>query len=109
MIGGASAILFQLGFTLAVSRLIQIPEIRLMGASLLAWIACNLPREESRDATGLDAPASFDRAIAGIAAANLVMSLDNALARVAFAGAGLLAHTAAGMTCGTSRRARAGA
>ena len=134
-IGGASAILIQLGFTLAVSYLIRIPGIRLVGALLLAWIACRLLRDESRDVAEFGAPASFGKAIANIAVANLVMSLDNALAVagasgqhparlalglvlsatiilgfssmilrvvdrarwVAFAGAGLLASTAAGM------------
>ncbi len=80
LLGGASAIVIQLGFTLAVAYLIQIPGIRLIGAVFLAWIACRLLRDESRDVTEPGAPASFGSAIASIVFANLVVSLDNALA-----------------------------
>lgn len=79
-LGGASAILTQFAFTLAISYLIQVPGLRLVGAMLLTWIACRLLRDDAVETSKPGASAGFGRTIANIVLANLVMSLDNAIA-----------------------------
>jgi YjbE family integral membrane protein len=67
--------------TFVVSTLLPVPELRFVGAVLLAYIACKLIQEEAQPAGHVhEAPTSMSSAIARIALADLVMSLDNVIA-----------------------------
>jgi YjbE family integral membrane protein len=67
--------------TFVVSTLLLVPGLRFAGAVLLAYIACKLIQEEAQPAAHVhEAPTSMRSAIARIALADLVMSLDNVIA-----------------------------
>lgn len=75
------AVVLRLGLTLIVAYLLQIPGLRFVGALLLAWIACRLLQEEAEPEEGHGSVStSLRTAIARIAVADLVMSLDNVVA-----------------------------
>jgi YjbE family integral membrane protein len=79
--GTCLAIGMRLVLTFAVSYLLMIPGLRFVGAVLLAYIACKLIQEEVQSAEPAGAAAtSIGTAIARIALADLVMSLDNVIA-----------------------------
>ena len=79
--GSGLAIVMRLLLTFVVSALLLVPGLRFVGAVLLAYIACKLIQEEAQPAgPGREAPTSMSSAIARIALADLVMSLDNVIA-----------------------------
>jgi len=79
--GTGLAIVMRLVLTFTVSYLLLIPGLRFLGAVLLAYIACKLIQEEAQSAGhAREAPTSIRTAIARIALADLVMSLDNVIA-----------------------------
>lgn len=80
LVGGASAVLLQLFFTLTVSYLLLVPGLRLVGAFLAAGVACRLVRDEGREVADAPPPGSFRAAVVRIALVNVVMSLDNVIA-----------------------------
>lgn len=83
--GGSLAVAMQAGFTLVISRLLQVPGLRIIGAMLLLGIAGKLAQEEAAaeaavDEGGDSASAGAVASVARIALANLAMSFDNVLA-----------------------------
>ena len=79
--GTGLAIVMRLLLTFVVSALLLIPGLRFLGAVVLAYIACKLIQEEEEPTgPGREAPTSMRKAIARIALADLVMSLDNVIA-----------------------------
>jgi YjbE family integral membrane protein len=83
--GTVAALVMRLVFAGIVLTLMSIPYLKIAGGAALLWIAMKLlvPSEESgKTATPTD---SLMRAIAVIAAADIVMSLDNVIAVAAAA------------------------
>ncbi|MGD0044097.1 MAG: TerC family protein [Isosphaeraceae bacterium] len=79
--GTGLAIGMRMVLTFAVSYVLLIPGLRFLGAVLLAYIACKLIQEQADQAgDASQAPTSTGTAIARIALADLVMSLDNVIA-----------------------------
>jgi YjbE family integral membrane protein len=75
------AVAMRLFLTLIVSYLLLIPGLQILGALLLGWIACRLLQEEAGPAEdGGSDPSNLRTAVARIALADVVMSLDNVLA-----------------------------
>jgi YjbE family integral membrane protein len=67
--------------TLVVSHLLLVPGVRFAGGLMLTGIACKMLQDETADdAETPSAPQTLRTAIARIALADLVMSLDNVLA-----------------------------
>src|SRR5947209_4336565 len=48
ILGGFSALLIQIAFTLTVSSLLCLPGLRLVGALLLAIVACRILRDDEQ-------------------------------------------------------------
>jgi YjbE family integral membrane protein len=79
--GSGLAIVMRLVLTFLVSYLLLLPGLRFLGAVLLAYIACKLIQEESEAAGHVqETRTNMRAAIARIALADLVMSLDNVIA-----------------------------
>jgi YjbE family integral membrane protein len=79
--GTGLAIVMRLVLTFAISYVLLIPGLRFLGAVLLAYIACKLIQEQADQAEEAShTPCSTGTAIARIAVADLVMSLDNVIA-----------------------------
>lgn len=79
--GTGLAIAMRLVLTFAVSYVLLVPGLRLVGAALLAYIACKLIQEQTEQAEDANrSPCSIETAIARIAVADLIMSLDNVIA-----------------------------
>lgn len=75
------AVACRLFLTFVVSQAIAVPGLRFVGGVLLAWIACKLLQDESEGNEESTTHAGDLRsAIGKIAAADLIMSLDNVLA-----------------------------
>jgi YjbE family integral membrane protein len=84
LLGAGAAVLLRIVFTLAISELLAVPYLRLVGALLLFWVAVKLlvPEDEEETVAEHD---SLLRVIRTIVIADAVMSLDNVLAIVAAA------------------------
>jgi YjbE family integral membrane protein len=85
VLGTAAALLLRLAFASIVVTLMLIPWVKMAGGVALLWIAAKLlmPNESSEEG---DAPThGLLRAIAVIAVADVVMSLDNVIAVAAAA------------------------
>ena len=82
------AIALRLVLTLAVSYVLMVPGLRFVGAILLVGIACKLLQDEDGTTEGT-APITtrLRTAVARIAVADLVMSLDNVVAIAGISGA----------------------
>jgi YjbE family integral membrane protein len=79
--GCGTAIAMRIGLTLVVAELLLFPGLKLVGAVLLAWIACKLVQEEAETSDrSVPASGSLFRAIWRIAMADFIMSLDNVVA-----------------------------
>lgn len=94
IIGAGAAAALLVIFTLSVSALIQLPGLRIVAAGALLFIAVRLLGPKSRRPADTLPPAeSLWRAVWLIVAADVVMSLDNAVAVAAVANGryGLLA------------------
>ncbi len=85
MWGTAGAVGLRIGFILAVSYLMQVPMLRLVGGLALIWIAIKLLRgEDEVDEKGRHGT-TLKEAVWIIIVADVVMSLDNVLAIAAAA------------------------
>ena len=82
--GAAGAVGLRVCFIAAVSFLMRVPALRLVGGLALIWIAIKLLRDEAGDAKARHA-ATLKEAIWIIVVADVVMSLDNVLAIAAAA------------------------
>jgi YjbE family integral membrane protein len=79
--GSGLAIGMRMVLTFAVSYVLLVPGLRFLGAVLLAYIGCKLIQEQADQAGDAGPPpTSTGTAIARIALADLVMSLDNVIA-----------------------------
>jgi YjbE family integral membrane protein len=86
IIGAGAAAALLVMFTLSVSALIQLPGLRIVAAGALLFIAVKLLGPKSDRSTDLPASAeSLWRAVRLIVVADVVMSLDNAVAVAAVA------------------------
>jgi len=83
--GTVGAVVLRLAFVSAVTALLRVPLLRLVGGLLLVWIAVRLVRPaETEEAAGRHGR-SFWHAIWIIIVADITMSLDNVLAIAAAA------------------------
>ena len=91
VLGAAVAVGLRVLFTGAVTTLLAIPFLKIVGALALVYIAVDLvrPKSEAEDAA-VYAHDTLVRAIATIVVADLVMSLDNVLAIAAVAQGNLM-------------------
>src|SRR5690348_8665073 len=67
ILGGCSALLIQLAFTLTVLSLLCLPGLRLVGALLLAVVACRILRDEEQAVVLNKSPGNLGSAIVRIA------------------------------------------
>jgi len=85
LLGAGTAVLLRIVFALAITWLLAVPFLRLVGGLLLVWIAVKLALGEDEDAHRIDGSTSLWRAVRTIAVADAVMSLDNVVAIAAAA------------------------
>jgi len=83
--GTVGAVVLRLAFVGAVTALLRVPLLRLVGGVLLLWIATRLIRPDEPDDTPGHHGTSFWGAIWIIVVADVTMSLDNVLAVAAAA------------------------
>ena len=83
-LGAGAAVAMRIGFTLALTQILEIPFLKLAGGLLLLWIAVKLLTDEHGDAD-VGAGRSVWGAVRIIAIADVVMSLDNVVAIAAAA------------------------
>lgn len=88
MIAGAGvAIALRVLFTLIIVRLLGVPYLKIIGALALVYIAVDLVGPQgAEDEQGVKSHESLWRAVATIAIADVVMSLDNVIAIAGVAG-----------------------
>ncbi|WP_428978555.1 TerC family protein [Chenggangzhangella methanolivorans] len=88
MVAGAGvAIALRVLFTLIIVRLLGVPYLKILGALALLYIAVDLVGPQgAEDEQGVKSHESLWRAIATIAIADVVMSLDNVIAIAGVAG-----------------------
>jgi YjbE family integral membrane protein len=84
IIGAGVASLLLIAFTAAVSTLIALPFLKLVGGCALFWVAYNLLSQETGDST-IEAGDTLWRAVRIIVVADIAMSLDNVIAITAIA------------------------
>lgn len=82
VIGGALAVLLLLVFASVLTRLLQVPYLKIAGGLALLYIAARLLLPEQTDCKEVEASADLWRAVRIIVAADIVMSFDNILAVV---------------------------
>lgn len=86
VIGAGVASILLIGFTAIVSSLMQWPYLRFIGGLILLWIAVRLAGPQHRDEAGSrEAAKDMWRAVRLVVVADVVMSLDNAIAVAAIA------------------------
>ena len=86
VLGTMVAITLRVVFTGAVTTLMSMPYVKLVGGALLLWIAVKLLGPEENDKNGHIEPVdSLWRAVRIVAIADVVMSLDNVIAIAAAA------------------------
>lgn len=78
--GGLLAFLFQVLFTFAASVLLTVPYLKIVGGTLLIFIAAGLLTGDSEQESEASAAATFTGAIRSITLASIVMSGDNVIA-----------------------------
>jgi YjbE family integral membrane protein len=78
MIGAGVASLLLISFTIVVSTLIALPFLKLLGGCALFWVAYKLLLPDTGDT--IEAGDTLWRAVRIVVVADIVMSLDNALA-----------------------------
>ena len=83
-LGAGAAVVMRIGFTLAITQILGIPFLKLVGGLLLLWIAVKLLTDETGEAD-IAAGRSVWSAVRTIAIADAVMSLDNVVAIAAAA------------------------
>jgi YjbE family integral membrane protein len=94
--GALGAVLLRLAFVAAVTLLLRIPFLQLVGGLVLLWIAARLVRPGADEDSGTRHGASLWEAVWIIIVADITMSLDNVLA-IAAAAKGELALVAIGI------------
>lgn len=81
--GTGAIVVLLIAFTLAISFLLKVPLLRVIGALALVVIAWKLATESSHDdAGGVQAGTTLSQAIRVIVIADMIMSLDNVIALV---------------------------
>jgi YjbE family integral membrane protein len=85
VLGAGIAILMLIVFTAIVATLLSIAWLKVVGSVALVWIAVNLVLPEGEDGHKVSSSENLWRAIATIAVADVVMSLDNVIAVAAVA------------------------
>ncbi|MFG1416837.1 TerC family protein [Xanthobacter sp. V0B-10] len=85
LLGAAAAVVLRIVFALAVSVLLGVPLLKVLGALLLFWIAIKLATGEEDDGQEVEAADTLFKAVRTIAIADAVMSLDNVVAVAAAA------------------------
>ena len=78
--GTAGAVLLRIGFVAAISALLRIPLLQLVGGLILIWIAVKLVRPGASHEEHARPGASLREAIRIIIVADVAMSLDNVIA-----------------------------
>jgi YjbE family integral membrane protein len=84
-LGCGAAVGLRIIFAVAVSYLLNIPFLKVVGALLLLWIAIKLAKGEEEEHADISASDNLWKAVRTIAIADAVMSLDNVLAIAAAA------------------------
>jgi YjbE family integral membrane protein len=79
-LGAATAVGLRIVFALIISRLLELPFLRIAGGLLLIWIAVKLAVGEEEGAHDIRESTSLWQAVRTIAIADAVMSLDNVVA-----------------------------
>jgi YjbE family integral membrane protein len=82
LIGEAVAVLLLIVFAAVLTRLLQVPYLKVAGGLALLYIAARLLLPEEADADEVEAAAHLWRAVRIVVAADIVMSFDNVLAVV---------------------------
>ncbi|WP_029556876.1 TerC family protein [Xanthobacter sp. 91] len=85
LLGAGAAVGLRILFALAVSYLLGVPFLKVVGGLLLFWIAIKLVTDNGGDAHEVAASDSLWKAVRTIAIADAVMSLDNVVAIAAAA------------------------
>jgi len=85
LLGAAAAVGLRIIFAMAVSVLLGIPFLKVVGGLLLFWIALKLVTEHGGEAHEVEASDSLFKAVRTVAIADAVMSLDNVVAIAAAA------------------------
>ncbi len=99
VLGTMVAITLRVIFTGAVTTMMSMPYVRLLGGALLLWIAIKLLAQEENGRTDAIEPVdSLWRAVRIVAIADVVMSLDNIIA-IAAASRGSYALLMFGLAC----------
>ncbi|MGR7995318.1 TerC family protein [Xanthobacter sp. ZOL 2024] len=80
ILGAGAAVVLRILFALAVSLLLGIPFLKIVGGLLLLWIALKLATDGDGDAHEVKAADTLFKAVRTIAIADAVMSLDNVVA-----------------------------
>lgn len=83
--GTAGAVVLRIIFIAAVTMLLRIPLLHLLGGLLLVWIAVRLVRQDPTDEADARQGASLLQAVWIIIIADMAMSLDNVVAVAAAA------------------------
>ena len=84
-LGASAAVGLRILFALAVSYLLGVPLLKVVGALLLFWIAIKLVLDEGGEGHHVEGADSLWKAVRTIAIADAVMSLDNVVAIAAAA------------------------
>jgi YjbE family integral membrane protein len=90
VIGAGIAVILRIIFTGAISRLMLIPYLKLIGGLTLLYIAAKLVVPEDADKDEVEPSIHLWRAVGIVVAADIVMSLDNIIAIAAAANGDLL-------------------
>lgn len=85
LLGAGAAVVLRIIFALAVSLLLGVPLLKVVGGLLLLWIAVKLTTGDDGDAHEVQAADTLFKAVRTIAIADAVMSLDNVVAVAAAA------------------------
>ena len=85
LLGAGAAVGLRIIFALAVSYLLGVPLLKVVGALLLFWIAIKLVLDEGGEGHHVESADSLWKAVRTIAIADAVMSLDNVVAIAAAA------------------------
>ena len=83
--GAAAAVVLRIVLTIVAVELLKLPYLKLLGGVLLLWIAVKLLVPEDDAGDGIKSSSNLLAAIKTILIADLVMSLDNAIAVAAVA------------------------
>ncbi|MBM6596708.1 TerC family protein [Microvirga pudoricolor] len=80
LLGAGTAVALRILFAFAISYLLGVPYLRIIGGVLLLWIALKLIQGEDEGGHSVEASTSLWKAVRTIAIADAVMSLDNVVA-----------------------------